>query len=183
MSYARQMLDNGPSPVIVDAAALARAIDALSDCAQACMADVDDDLGEHDVTEMVTCIPLCLNCADGRRCPASWLSSTSQQTPPSVLDKFFDSDGRRPLRPGRSRPHLSAVGPPRTPSVSLNGQAPVLVPWPLPYGPGCLTRLRRLALRRCPVVSVLAEAQPRACERHGWRWPASSSLSAAVGPC
>jgi Domain of Unknown Function (DUF326) len=43
---------------------LAAAIDALSDCAQACIADVDADLSEQNVTEMVTCIRLCLDCAD-----------------------------------------------------------------------------------------------------------------------
>ncbi len=64
MSYAKQMLDADPGIVNVDAAVLAAAIDALSDCAQACTADVDDDLGEQDVTEMVKCIRLCLDCAD-----------------------------------------------------------------------------------------------------------------------
>ena len=64
MSYARQMLDTSPSAVTVDASVLAGVIDALSDCAQACVADADDDLSEHNVTEMVTCIRLCLNCAD-----------------------------------------------------------------------------------------------------------------------
>jgi uncharacterized membrane protein len=64
MSYARKMLDTSPSPVTVDASVLAGVIDAISDCAQACVADTDNDLGEHNVTEMVTCIRLCLNCAD-----------------------------------------------------------------------------------------------------------------------
>jgi uncharacterized membrane protein len=64
MSYARKMLDTSPSPVTVDESLLAGVIDALSDCAQACVADADDDLSEHNVTEMVTCIRLCLNCAD-----------------------------------------------------------------------------------------------------------------------
>ena len=64
MSYAREMLDTSPSPLILDASVLAGVIDALSDCAQACVADTDNDLSEHNVTEMVTCIRLCLNCAD-----------------------------------------------------------------------------------------------------------------------
>ena len=64
MSYARQMLDTSPGPSSVDAAVLAAAIDALNDCDQACVADAGDDLGEHDVTEMVKCIRLCLDCAD-----------------------------------------------------------------------------------------------------------------------
>jgi uncharacterized membrane protein len=64
MSYARQLLDTYPGTVGVDADLLASAIDALSDCAQACIADVDADLSEQNVTEMVTCIRLCLDCAD-----------------------------------------------------------------------------------------------------------------------
>jgi uncharacterized membrane protein len=43
---------------------LAATIDALSDCAQACTADVDADLSEQNVAEMVTCIRLCLHCTD-----------------------------------------------------------------------------------------------------------------------
>jgi Domain of Unknown Function (DUF326) len=64
MSYARQMLDASPAKSRVDVTVLAAAIDALGDCVQACAADADGDLGEHNVTEMVTCIRLCLNCAD-----------------------------------------------------------------------------------------------------------------------
>jgi hypothetical protein len=72
MSYARQMLDTYPSPVKVDGTdfsaasvdVLAAAIDALSACAQACIADVDADLSEQNLTEMVTCIRQCLDCAD-----------------------------------------------------------------------------------------------------------------------
>ena len=64
MSYAREMLDTYPSSASADAEVLAAAIDALSDCAQACTADVDADLSEQNLAEMVTCIRLCLNCAD-----------------------------------------------------------------------------------------------------------------------
>jgi hypothetical protein len=64
MSYVRQLLDTYPGTVNIDAGVLAAAIDALSDCTQACIADVDADLSEHNVTEMVTCIQLCLDCAD-----------------------------------------------------------------------------------------------------------------------
>ena len=64
MSYARQMLDSYQSTSGVDAAVLAAAIDAISDCAQACIADNDADLSEQNVTEMVRCIRLCLDCAD-----------------------------------------------------------------------------------------------------------------------
>jgi hypothetical protein len=64
MSYARQMVDTYPRAFSVDAGVLAAAIDALSDCAQACAADTAADLSEKNVTEMVTCIRLCLDCAD-----------------------------------------------------------------------------------------------------------------------
>jgi hypothetical protein len=64
MSYARQLLDSYGGTVNVDVAVLAAAIDAISDCAQACIADTDADLGEQDVTEMVRCIRLCLDCTD-----------------------------------------------------------------------------------------------------------------------
>jgi uncharacterized membrane protein len=64
MSYARQLLDTYPRTVNVDASVLAATIDALSDCAQACTADADDNLSEHNLSEMVKCIRLCLDCAD-----------------------------------------------------------------------------------------------------------------------
>jgi len=64
MSYARQVLDTYPGTFPVDAGVLAATIDALTDCAQACTADVDADLSEQNVTEMVKCIRLCLDCAD-----------------------------------------------------------------------------------------------------------------------
>jgi Domain of Unknown Function (DUF326) len=64
MSYARQMLDTYPTALDVDEGVLAAAIDAITECAQACIADTDADLSERDVAEMVRCIRLCLNCAD-----------------------------------------------------------------------------------------------------------------------
>ena len=64
MSYARQMLDSYPRTVNLDAGVLAATIDALSDCAQACTADVDADLSEQDLAEIVRCIRLCLDCVD-----------------------------------------------------------------------------------------------------------------------
>jgi Domain of Unknown Function (DUF326) len=64
MSYARQLLDSYPGTFSVDAGVLAATIDALTDCAQACIADTDADLTEQNVTEMVNCIRLCLGCAD-----------------------------------------------------------------------------------------------------------------------
>jgi hypothetical protein len=64
MSYPRQMLDAHPGTFDVDAGLLAATVEALNDCAEACTADVDADLSEHNLTEMVDCIRLCLNCAD-----------------------------------------------------------------------------------------------------------------------
>jgi uncharacterized membrane protein len=64
MSYARQLLDTYPGNPSADTGLLTAAIDALSDCAQACVADADADLGEQDLSEMVTCIRLCWDCAD-----------------------------------------------------------------------------------------------------------------------
>jgi hypothetical protein len=64
MSYARQLLDTYPGAVSADAGVLAAAIDALSDCTQACIADTDADLSEQNLAEMVKCIRLCLHCAD-----------------------------------------------------------------------------------------------------------------------
>ena len=87
MSYARQMLDTYPGTVGVDAAVLAAAIDALSDCAQACIADVDADLSEQNLAEMVTCIRLCLDCADV--CTAT-IGVTSRQA-------SYDASVTRPL--------------------------------------------------------------------------------------
>jgi hypothetical protein len=87
MSYARQLLDTYPGTVGVDAGVLAAAIDALSDCAQACIADVDADLSEQNLTEMVTCIRLCLDCADV--CTAT-IGVTSRQA-------SYDASVTRPL--------------------------------------------------------------------------------------
>ncbi len=64
MSYARRLLDTYPRTVALDPDVLAAAIEALNDCAQACMADVDADLSEPNLTDMVKCIRLCLHCAD-----------------------------------------------------------------------------------------------------------------------
>jgi uncharacterized protein DUF326 len=87
MSYARQLLDTYPGTVGVDAGVLASAIGALSDCAQACIADVDADLSEQNLTEMVTCIRLCLDCADV--CTAT-IGVTSRQA-------SYDASVTRPL--------------------------------------------------------------------------------------
>ena len=87
MSYARRMLDTYPRTFNVDAGVLAAVIDALSDSAQACNADNAADLSEQNVTEMVKCIRLCLDCADV--CTAT-VGVTSRQTD-------YDADVTRPL--------------------------------------------------------------------------------------
>jgi Domain of Unknown Function (DUF326) len=73
--------------VNVDVALLAAAIDAINDCAQACTADNDADLGERDVTEMVRCIRLCTDCADVCTAAARVISRPAG----------YDADVARPL--------------------------------------------------------------------------------------
>jgi hypothetical protein len=87
MSYARQMLDTYAHTFKVDAGVLAATIDALSDCSQACAADTDADLGEQNIAEMITCIRLCLDCADV--CTAT-IGVTSRQAE-------YDANVTRPL--------------------------------------------------------------------------------------
>ncbi len=87
MSYAKPLLDTYPRTFNVDAGVLAATIDALNDCAQACTADADDDLSEQNVTEMVKCIRLCLDCADV--CTAT-VGVTSRQTD-------YDANVTKPL--------------------------------------------------------------------------------------
>ena len=87
MSYARQLLEAHTETVNMDVALLAAAIDAISDCAQACNADTDADLGEQDVTEMVRCIRLCLDCTDVCTATAGVISRTAD----------YDVDVARPL--------------------------------------------------------------------------------------
>jgi Domain of Unknown Function (DUF326) len=87
MSYARRLLDTYPRMVAVDADVLAGAIEALNDCAQACVADVDADLSEPNLTEMVKCIRLCLHCADVCTATAGVTSGLGQ----------YEADVTRPL--------------------------------------------------------------------------------------
>jgi hypothetical protein len=58
------MLLTCPPTFKVDAEPLAATIDALNDCAEACMADTGCDLREENVAEMVDCVRLCLDCAN-----------------------------------------------------------------------------------------------------------------------
>jgi hypothetical protein len=87
MSYARQMLDTYSRDFNLDARVLATAIDALSDCAQACTACADNCLSEPTVAELAKCIRLNLDCADV--CTAT-LRVASRQTE-------YDANVTRPL--------------------------------------------------------------------------------------
>ena len=87
MSYAREMLDTYPVTVNVNVNLLARTINALSDCAQACSADTDADLSEQNLAEMVTCIRLCLNCTDICTATAAVISRLAE----------YDASATRPL--------------------------------------------------------------------------------------
>jgi hypothetical protein len=81
MSYARQLLGTYPLTVDVNVDLLAATIDALSDCAQACIADTDADLSEQNLAEMVKCIRLCLDCTDICTATAGVISRLAEYDP------------------------------------------------------------------------------------------------------
>jgi hypothetical protein len=81
------MLGTYSGAINVDADVLAAAIDAVSDCAQACAADTDADLDEHNLAEMVKCIRLCLNCVDVCTATAGVISRPAA----------YDADVAKPL--------------------------------------------------------------------------------------
>src|SRR5258708_26684917 len=64
MAYAAPLEQANPSKPSVDENALVECIRACFDCAEACTADADADLGEQQVQTMLRCIRLCLDCAD-----------------------------------------------------------------------------------------------------------------------
>jgi len=64
MSYTREMLDSAPTPLKLDPAELAAAIDGCAGAAQACTACADACLAEEDVAALRSCIALATNCAD-----------------------------------------------------------------------------------------------------------------------
>jgi hypothetical protein len=64
MSHTREMLDTHPQAADIETGVLADALDALKDCALVCVADAYADLVEPNVTDMVECIRLCLDCVD-----------------------------------------------------------------------------------------------------------------------
>jgi ferredoxin len=113
MGYARQILDTYPSTLHTDGNLLAAAIDAVSDCAQACQADTDADLSEQNLAEMVTCIRLCLNCTDVCAATGAVLSRPAGYDPavtrPLLADLGHGGDHSGVelagwLRPGRGDP-------------------------------------------------------------------------------
>ena len=77
MSYKMPMLITIPRTSNLDIGVLVATIDALDDCARACIADADSDLNEQNLSELVKCIRLCLDCADV--CAAT-VRVTSRQT-------------------------------------------------------------------------------------------------------
>ena len=87
MSYARQILTSPGRKSPLDSGLLVDALDALSDCIQACIADTDADLGEKDLADMVRCIRLCLHCADVCEAALGVLSRTAE----------YDANVVRPL--------------------------------------------------------------------------------------
>jgi hypothetical protein len=64
MSYAKELLDLGATPLGLDAGAVADAIVAAGSCEQACTGCADLSLTEEDVAAMARCIALCTSCAD-----------------------------------------------------------------------------------------------------------------------
>lgn len=64
MTETREILEASPTPLALDVADLAAAIDASLTCFQTCTSCADEDLAEEDVAEMRTCIALCQTCSD-----------------------------------------------------------------------------------------------------------------------
>jgi len=71
------MLITIPRTSNLDISILVATIDALDDCARACIADADSDLNEQNLSGLVKCIRLCLDCAD---IGAATVRVTSRQT-------------------------------------------------------------------------------------------------------
>lgn len=64
MAKAQEMLETYPRTFNVEAGVLAAAIEALTECTNTCTQCADACLSEEDVTSMVKCIRLNLDCAD-----------------------------------------------------------------------------------------------------------------------
>jgi Domain of Unknown Function (DUF326) len=87
MRFARQILDTCTLDPRLDRGILGDTIDALNDCIEACIADTDADLSEHDLADMVTCVRLCLHCTDVCTAAAAVLSRPAE----------YDANVVRPL--------------------------------------------------------------------------------------
>jgi uncharacterized membrane protein len=72
------MLDASPTAVPLGLAEVAAAIDACSNCAQACTSCASANLAATDVAEMRACVALCLDCADVCDAVARILSRPAQ---------------------------------------------------------------------------------------------------------
>jgi hypothetical protein len=84
MGYARRIAASSGRKSPLDSALLGDALDALNDCIQACIADIDADLSEKDLAEMVRCVRLCLHCADVCSATAGMLSRPAEYDPAVV---------------------------------------------------------------------------------------------------
>jgi hypothetical protein len=119
MSYKMPMLITIPRTSNLDISVLVATIDALDDCARACIADADSDLNEQNLSELVKCIRLCLDCADV--CAAT-VRVTSRQTEYDAT--LSPSPCWRPARPPVRAAATNASGMPRC--MITAGSAP----WP-----------------------------------------------------
>ena len=90
MSYASQLLDSYPRVFNGDAQMLTATIDALTDCAQACTADADNDMSEPDVADLVKCMRLCMDCADICMATAR-VCSRQTESDPSVMTSMLEA--------------------------------------------------------------------------------------------
>jgi hypothetical protein len=112
------MLITIPRTSNLDISILVATIDALDDCARACIADADSDVNEQNLSELVKCIRLCLDCAD--ICAAT-VRVTSRQT---EYDATLTKSLLGPARPPVGAAATNASGMPRC--MSTAGSAP----WP-----------------------------------------------------
>ena len=75
----RDIIERHPRPVSVDRDVLLRCIDACFECSVTCASCADACLGEADVSELVRCVRLNLDCADV--CDATGRLVTRQTEP------------------------------------------------------------------------------------------------------
>ncbi len=145
MTYARQMLDTYPHQSPIDAGVLTAAIDALSDCVQACTADVDADLSESDLADMVKCIRRAWTAQTFAR-PLSGFSAARPNLMPTSPSRWL-----RPAWRSARAAEMSASGTPAARALpGVRGVLPALRK-SLPRTPG------RHCSGGCADISRLAE--------------------------